>query len=157
MAAETNQRAARTAGGLGGVLLAVAGALLAAGSRLPVAALLALLGLIAGYVLVAAGVVPPRRPRHSVVEWLNNGAFVVVVVGVSLLLAITARPWTAVVPGLAGGVLGGLALRPGPDDRAGPDGPGDPDRDGPGDPDGGRPDAPGSSPGTGPSRLPPAR
>ena len=152
MAAGTNQRAARTVGGLGGVLLAVAGALLAAGSRLPVAALLALLGLVAGYLLVAAGVVPPRRPRHSVVEWLNNGAFVVVVVGVSLLLAITARPWTAVVPGLAGGVLGGLALRPAPDDRAGPDGP-----DGPGGPDGGGPDAPGSSPGTGPSRLPPAR
>jgi hypothetical protein len=149
MAAGTNQRAARTVGGLGGVLLAAAGALLAAGSRLPVAALLALLGLVAGYVLVAAGVVPPRRPRHSVIEWLNDGAFVVVVVGVSLLLAITARPWTAVVPGLAGGVLGGLALRPGPDDRAGPDGPGGPD--------GGRPDAPGSSPGTGPSRLPPAR
>jgi hypothetical protein len=150
MAAGTNQRAARTAGGLGGVLLAVAGALLAAGSRLPVAALLALLGLVAGYVLVAAGVVPPRRPRHSVVEHLNDGAFVVVVVGVSLLLAITARPWTAVVPGLAGGVLGGLALRPGPDDRAGPDGPGGPDG-------GAGPDAPGSSPDAGPSRLPPAR
>jgi hypothetical protein len=150
MAAGTNQRAAQTVGGLGGVLLAVAGALAAAGSRLPVAALLALLGLAAGYVLVAAGVVPPRRPRHSVVERLNDGAFVVVVVGVSLLLAVTARPWTAVVPGLAGGVLGGLALRPGPDDRAGPDGPGDPDG-------GAGPDAPGSSPGAGPSRLPPAR
>jgi hypothetical protein len=150
MAAGTNQRAARTVGGLGGVLLAVAGALAAAGSRLPVAALLALLGLAVGYVLVAVGVVPPRRPRHSVVERLNDGAFVVVVVAVSLLLAITARPWTAVVPGLAGGVLGGLALWPGPDDRAGPDGPGDRD--------GGRPDAPGSSPGTGPSRSgPPAR
>jgi hypothetical protein len=150
MAAGTNQRAARTVGGLGGVLLAVAGALLAAGSRLPVAALLALLGLVAGYVLVAAGVVPPRRPRHSVVERLNDGAFVVVVVGGSLLLAITARPWTAVVPGLAGGVLGGLALRPGPDDRAGPDGPGSPD--------GAGPDVPGSSPGAGPSSSgPPAR
>jgi hypothetical protein len=145
MAAGTNQRAAQTIGALGGVLLAVAGALLAAGSRLPAAALLALLGLVAGYALVAAGVVPARRPRHSVVERLNDGAFVVVVVGVSLLLAITARPWTAVIPGLAGGVLAGLVLRPGPDDSAGPD-------------DGAGPDASGSSPDAGSSRSgPPAR
>lgn len=122
MAAGTNQRAAQTVGAFGGVLLAVAGALLAAGSRLTLAFLLALVGLVAGYLLVAAGVVPARRPRHTVVERLNDGAFVVVVIGVSLLLAIVARPWTALIPGLAGGVLAGLALRPGPDDGAGPDG-----------------------------------
>jgi hypothetical protein len=121
MAAGTNQRTARTAGALGGVLLAVAGALLAAGSRLALALPLALVGLAAGYLLVVVGVVPPRRPRHTVVERLNDGAFVVVVIAVSLLLAIVARPWTAVIPGLAGGVLAGLALRPGPDDGAGPD------------------------------------
>jgi hypothetical protein len=139
MAAGTNQRAAQMVGALGGVLLAVVGALLAAASRLPMAALLALLGLVAGYALVAAGVVPARRPRHSVVERLNDGAFVVVVVGGSLLLAIAARPWTAVIPGLAGGVLAGLALRPRPDDGTGPD-------------------APGTSPDGGPSRPgPPAR
>jgi hypothetical protein len=122
MAAGTNQRAAQTVGALGGVLLAVAGALLAAGSHLALAFLLALVGLVAGYLLVAAGVVPARRPRHTVVERLNDGAFVVVVIAVSLLLAIVARPWTALVPGLAGGALAGLALRPGPDDGAGPDG-----------------------------------
>lgn len=139
MAAGTNQRAAQMVGALGGVLLAAVGALLAAGSDLAMAALLALVGLVAGYALVAAGIVPARRRRHSVVERLNDGAFVVVVVGGSLLLAITARPWTALVPGLAGGVLAGLALRPRPDDGAGTD-------------------APGTSPDGGPSRPgPPAR
>jgi hypothetical protein len=44
-------------------------------------------------------------------ERLNDGAFLVVVAAVSLLAVRLARPWTAAIPGLVGGVLIGLALR----------------------------------------------
>jgi hypothetical protein len=122
MAAGTNDRTARTAGGLGGALvLAALGVLVASGSRLGLAALMAVLGLVAGFAVVSAGLLPARRRRRTMVERLNDGAFFAVVLSaVSLLLGITARPWTAALPGLAGGILGGLFLRSEPDGGAGP-------------------------------------
>jgi hypothetical protein len=112
MAVGQNDRTVRMAGALGGALaLAALGVLIASGSRLGIAVLMALLGLVAGFALVAAGLVPARRRARSAVERLNDGAFAVVLSAVSLLLGITARPWTAAVPGLVGGVLGGLFLR----------------------------------------------
>jgi hypothetical protein len=121
MAAGTNDRTARTAGGLGGALvLAALGVLVASGSRPGLAALMAVLGLVVGFAVVSAGLLPARRRRRTMVERFNDGAFVVVLSAVSLLLGITARPWTAALPGLAGGILGGLFLRSEPDGGAGP-------------------------------------
>jgi hypothetical protein len=131
MAAGASDRTARAAGALGGALvLAALGVVLSSGSRPGIAALMAVLGLAAGFAVVSAGLVPARKRRRSVVERLNDGAFSVVLSAVSLLLGITARPWTAVVPGLVGGILAGLFLRPAPDGGAGP-GPG-PGSSGPG-------------------------
>jgi hypothetical protein len=125
MAAGTNDRTARTVGALTGALvLAALGVLLAAGSGVALAVLMALLGLVAGFGAAAAGLLPPRRPARTPVERLNDGAFAVVLSAVSLLLAITARPWTAAIPGLAGGVLAGLYLRQASDRGSGPSGPG---------------------------------
>jgi hypothetical protein len=126
MAAGANDRTARTAGALGGaIVLAALGVLLSSGSQPGLAALGAAVGLVAGFALAVAGPLPARRGRRSLVERLNDGAFVVVLSAVSLLLAITARPWTAAIPGLVGGVLAGLFLRPAPDgDRRGPGSPG---------------------------------
>jgi hypothetical protein len=141
MAAGTNDRTARTAGALvGALLLAALGVLLASGSGLGLAVLMALLGLVAGFALVGAGLLPARRPRRTPVERLNDGAFAVVLSAASLLLGITARPWTAALPGLVGGVLAGLFLRRAPtrstrDRGPGPGGsgaPGGPTAAGPG-------------------------
>jgi hypothetical protein len=124
MAAGTNDRTARTVGALGGALvLAALGVLLAAGAGVGLAALMALLGLVAGFGVAAAGLLPARRPARTPVERLNDGAFAVVLSAVSLLLAISARPWTAAIPGLAGGVLAGTFLRQAPDRGSGPSGP----------------------------------
>ena len=71
-------------------------------------------------VLLAAGVavgavVAMRLPTsgrfRSPMERLNDAAFLVVVAAVALLAVRLARPWTAAIPGLVGGVLIGLALR----------------------------------------------
>jgi hypothetical protein len=141
MAAGTNDRTARTAGALvGALLLAALGVLLASGSGLGLAVLMALLGLVAGFAVVGAGLLPARRPRRTPVERLNDGAFAVVLSAASLLLGITARPWTAALPGLVGGVLAGLFLRRAPtrstrDRGPGPGGsgaPGGPTAAGPG-------------------------
>jgi hypothetical protein len=136
MAAGANDRTARTAGALAGALvLAALGVLLASGSGLGLATLMALLGLVAGFAVAAAGLLPARRPPRTPVERLNDGAFAVVLSAASLLLGITARPWTAALPGLAGGVLAGLFLRRAPDRGSGPGGsgaPGGPGAPGPG-------------------------
>ena len=141
MAAGTNDRTARTAGALvGALVLGALGVLLASGSRPGLAVLMALLGLVAGFAVVIAGPLPARRPRHTPIERLNDGAFAVVLSAASLLLGITARPWTAALPGLVGGVLAGLFLRRAPtrstrDRGPGPGGsgaPGGPTAAGPG-------------------------
>ena len=44
-------------------------------------------------------------------ERLNDAAFLVVVSAVALVAVRLARPWTAALPGLVGGVLIGLTLR----------------------------------------------
>jgi hypothetical protein len=134
MAAGANDRTARTAAALGGaIVLAALGVLLSSGSRPGLAALMAVLGLVAGFAVVSAGLIRVRPRRRSVVERLNDGAFTVVLSAVSLLLGITARPWTAALPGLVGGILGGLFLKraagggtgPGPDSSGtGPSGTG---------------------------------
>jgi hypothetical protein len=127
MAAGTNDRTARTAGALAGALvLAALGVLLSAGSNLGLAVLMALLGVVAGFALGSSSLLPARRPRRTPIERLNDGAFAVVLGAVSLLLGITARPWTAALPGLVGGVLSGVFLRQAPDGEPGPGGPGAP-------------------------------
>jgi len=116
MAAGEHDRTARVAGALGGALvLAALGVVLVAGSHTGLAALMAVLGVAAGLAVVSAGLLPARRRRRSPVERVNDGAFAVVLSAVSLLLGITARPWTAAIPGLVGGVLAGLFLRRAPD------------------------------------------
>jgi hypothetical protein len=74
----------------------------------------ALLGLAAGLVAAYAGLLGAQTRRRSLVEQLNDGAFVVVLSAASLLLAITARPWTAAMPGLVGGALAGRYIRRAP-------------------------------------------
>jgi hypothetical protein len=120
----SQDRTARVAGAVGGaLLLAALGVLLAPGPRRGLATLMALLGLLAGIAVALAGVLPSRRRQRSAMERLNDAAFVVVLSLVSLLLAITAPPWTIVFPGLVGGLLAGRVLRapPGQDGEGSPD------------------------------------
>jgi hypothetical protein len=84
------------------------------------AALLLALGLAAG--VVAALRLPRSGRRRSPMERLNDAAFLVVLAAVALIAVRLARPWTAALPGLVGGTLLGLALRPPP--SGAPDGPG---------------------------------
>jgi hypothetical protein len=112
MAAGTQDRNTRTVGAIAGaVVLAGLGVLLTSGSHRGIAALMALVGLVAGFAVARAGLLGTQREGRSVVEQLNDGAFVVVLSASSLLLAITARPWTVVLPGLVGGALAGRFIR----------------------------------------------
>jgi hypothetical protein len=80
-------------------------------------------------------------------ERLNDGAFLVVVAAISLVAVRLARPWTAALPGLVGGILIGLSLRPHPSPHSPPpQGPApDPDRPG-SDPGRAGPPPPGAGP-----------
>ena len=84
--------------------------LLEPASRRAAAAVLLGIGLAVG-VLVAL-----RRPAsarlRTPMERLNDAAFLVVVSAVALVAVRLARPWTAALPGLVGGALLGLTLRP---------------------------------------------
>jgi hypothetical protein len=86
------------------------------------AALLAV-GLAAGVVVTLR--LPASGRRRSAMERLNDAAFLVVVAAVALIAVRLARPWTAALPGLVGGVLIGLALRapPAPPPSSPPAGP----------------------------------
>jgi len=106
-----DRRTGRLAGAAGIALLLAGLTLLAepASWRALAVALLAV-GIVAG-VLVAMRLPASGRFR-SPMERLNDAAFLVVVAAVALLAVRLARPWTAALPGLVGGVLIGLALRP---------------------------------------------
>ena len=113
-----DRRTGRLAGAAGVALLLAGLTWLAepASWRAPAVALLAL-GIVVG--ALAAMRLPVSARLRSPMERLNDAAFLVVVGAVALLAVRLARPWTAALPGLVGGVLIGWSLRPRPD-RTGP-------------------------------------
>jgi hypothetical protein len=137
-----DRRAGRLAGAaaLAALLVGLTLLLEPASWRGPAAVLLAA-GLAVG-VVAALRLPAPGRVR-SPMERLNDAAFVVVVAAVALIAVRLARPWTAALPGLVGGILIGWSLRPRPE-GSGPPGPGR-DRSGP-DRSGTPPGQPGTSP-----------
>ena len=111
--------------GAAGIALVLVGLtlLLEPASWRPLAAVLLALGLAVGTVVAMRR--PPSGRLRTPMERLNDAAFLVVVAVVALIAVRLARPWTAALPGLVGGALLGLTLRPrltrGPDpDRADP-------------------------------------
>jgi hypothetical protein len=124
-----DRRTGRLAGAAGVALLLVGlTLLLEPASRRPAAALLLAAGLAVG---VGVAVRLPASARlHTPMERLNDAAFLVVVAAVALIAVRLARPWTAALPGLVGGVLIGLALRARPAEPESPSGP--PDAEPPG-------------------------
>jgi predicted MFS family arabinose efflux permease len=92
------------------VLAALAVLLSPSGTRV-VAIIMVLAGLAAGITAVIAGALPPRLRQLTVMERLNNAAFTLVVAVTALLVSRVAEPWTAIIPGLVGGLLIGRALR----------------------------------------------
>jgi hypothetical protein len=80
---------------------------------------------------LAVGVFAAMRLRSSgrlrtPMERLNDAAFLVVISAVALIAVRLARPWTAALPGLVGGTLLGLSLRPRPTPEPGSGGGSDP-------------------------------
>jgi hypothetical protein len=117
-----NRRTGRLAGAAGiALLLAGLTLLLEPASRRPAATLLLAAGLAVG--VVAALRVPASARLHTPMERLNDAAFLVVIAAVALIAVRLARPWTAALPGLVGGVLIGLALRAPPAEPESPPGP----------------------------------
>jgi hypothetical protein len=114
MAAQAPDRRTGRLAGAAGIALLLVGLtlLLEPASRRGAAALLLAVGLAVGVVVAM------RRPAsgriRTPMERLNDGAFVVVVAAVALVAVRLARPWTAALPGLVGGALIGLTLRPRP-------------------------------------------
>ena len=106
-----DRRTGRLAGAAGIALLLAGLTVLAepASWRAPAVALLAA-GIVSG--ALAAMRLPASGRLRSPMERLNDAAFLVVVAAVALLAVRLARPWTAALPGLVGGVLIGFALRP---------------------------------------------
>jgi membrane associated rhomboid family serine protease len=94
------------------LLLAGLALLLEPEGRRGAAALLLAAGLAVG--VVAAVRIPVPSRRRTAMERLNDAAFLVVLGAVALIAVRLARPWTAALPGLLGGVLVGRALRPPP-------------------------------------------
>ena len=143
-----DRRAGRLAGaaGLAALLVGLTLLLEPASWRGAAAALLAA-GLAVGVVVALR--LPASGRVRSPMERLNDAAFLVVVASVALIAVRLARPYTAALPGLVGGALIGLALRPAP--KPGPAAPG------PGSGSGSRPRSaaePGSAPGPGPGSGP---
>jgi hypothetical protein len=108
-----DRRTGRLAGAAGIALLLVGlTLLLEPASRRGAAALLLAVGLAVGVVVALR--LPASGRVRTPMERLNDGAFVVVVAAVALVAVRLARPWTAALPGLVGGALVGLTLRPRP-------------------------------------------
>jgi hypothetical protein len=119
-----DRRTGRLAGAAGIALLLVGlTLLLEPASRRAAAAVLLAGGLAVG--VAAALRLPPSARLRTPMERLNDAAFLVVVSAVALIVVRLARPWTAALPGLVGGVLIGLTLRPRPTQGATPPGPAD--------------------------------
>jgi hypothetical protein len=100
--------------GAAGIALLLVGLtlLLEPASRRAAAAVLLAAGLAVG--VAVAMRLPASGRLRTPMERLNDAAFLVVVAAVSLVAVRLARPWTAALPGLVGGVLIGLAQRPRP-------------------------------------------
>ena len=108
-----DRRSGRLAGAVGiALLLAGLTLLLEPPPRRAAAALLLAAGLAAGVVVAVR--LPATGRLRTPMERLNDAAFLVVVAAISLVAVRLARPWTAALPGLVGGVLIGLARRPHP-------------------------------------------
>ena len=108
-----DRRTGRLAGAVGiALLLAGLTLLLEPASRRAGAAALLAVGLAAGAVVALR--LPASGRLRTPMERLNDGAFVVVVAAISLVAVRLARPWTAALPGLVGGILIGLTHRPHP-------------------------------------------
>jgi hypothetical protein len=106
-----DRRTGRLAGAAGIALLLVGlTLLLEPASRRAAATLLLAAGLAVGVVVALR--LPASARLHTPMERLNDAAFLVVVSAVALIAVRLARPWTAALPGLVGGVLIGLTLRP---------------------------------------------
>ena len=119
-----DRRSGRLAGAAGmAALLAGLALLLEPASWRGAAAALLAAGLAAGVVVALR--LPTSGRARSPMERLNDAAFLVVVAAVALIAVRLARPFTAALPGLVGGALIGLALRPRPERRPEP-GPGGP-------------------------------
>jgi hypothetical protein len=105
-----DRRAGRLAGaaGLAALLAGLTLLLEPASWRAPAAALLAV-GLVLG--VVAAQRLPASGRVRSPMERLNDAAFLLVVAAVALVAIRLARPWSAALPGMVGGVIIGLTLR----------------------------------------------
>ena len=108
-----DRRTGRLAGAVGiALLLAGLTLLLEPAPRRAGAAALLAVGLAVGVVVALR--LPASGRLRTPMERLNDGAFVVVVAAISLVAVRLARPWTAALPGLVGGILIGLTLRPHP-------------------------------------------
>jgi membrane associated rhomboid family serine protease len=106
-----DRRAGKQAGAVGIALLLVGlTLLLEPPSWRPAAAALLAVGLAGG--VVAAMRLRPSGRLRTPMERLNDAAFLVVISAVALIAVRLARPWTAALPGLVGGALLGLTLRP---------------------------------------------
>ena len=106
-----DRRAGRLAGAVGIALLLVGlTLLLEPASRRAAATVLLAAGLAVGVVVALR--LPASARLRTPMERLNDAAFLVVVSAVALIAVRLARPWTAALPGLVGGVLVGLTLRP---------------------------------------------
>jgi membrane associated rhomboid family serine protease len=106
-----DRRTGRLAGAVGIALLLVGlTLLLEPASRRAAATVLLAAGLAVGVVVALR--LPASARLRTPMERLNDAAFLVVVSAVALIAVRLARPWTAALPGLVGGVLVGLTLRP---------------------------------------------
>jgi hypothetical protein len=126
-----DRRTGRLAGAAGIALLLVGlTLLLEPPSWRPAAAALLAVGLVVG--AAAAMRLRSSGRLRTPMERLNDAAFLVVISAVALIAVRLARPWTAALPGLVGGALIGLTLRPHPTPGPGPAGPGPDPGPGPG-------------------------